>query len=85
LAWETSADFTDSSAPRLPVKCADIIPDWAGIDDAISHPLEQHIPTRLFDFNQADAGSSAKLSSEYSAPVSSKQVKLIYWFPFLFF
>jgi hypothetical protein len=72
LAWESSADDINFSAPRFAVEGADIIPDWELWQDSVPLPLQQDFSAVRFNLDSTDGGMSKKDAAEYSSPCSSK-------------
>ncbi len=66
------------SAPRLPVKCGDIIPDWKRWYASVILSRHEDALGVVVDFNGADNVPSEKLAAEYAATMTREKRQLIH-------
>jgi hypothetical protein len=72
---ETSGDDIDKSAPRLPIKGLDVVPDRKSREDSIGLSLQQHCAPPGINLDSADGNASEQQVSVDSASSAGENVQ----------
>ncbi len=72
LAGKPGGNDIDSTTPRSPVECSNVVPDGEAVEHSVSLPLEQNLLAVFVDFDGANGSPAKQSACEKSASSACK-------------